>query len=75
VAHPAGVEQDRFHALHLRDLLVERPRRLVLRRELGRVPVEPREEPGAEVGDAKIGDGPRLVHHAPPSSENPTFSW
>ena len=42
VAHPARVEQDRLHPLHLRDLLVERSRRGVRRRELVGVRVEPR---------------------------------
>ena len=50
-AHPARVEQDRLHPLHLRDLLVERSRRRIRRRELVVVRVEPRRELGAEVGD------------------------
>ena len=49
--HPAGVVQERLHALHLRDVLVERPRRGEAGRELGVVRVEPRVELGAEVGD------------------------
>ena len=64
VPHPARVEQDRLHALHLRDLLVERSGR----RDSGGassslVRVEPRVELGAEVGDRR--PAPRLVHSSP----------
>ena len=54
VPHPARLEQDRLHPLHLRDLLVERARRRVRRRELVGVRVEPGVELGAELGDVHV---------------------
>ncbi len=48
--HPAGFEQDRFHALHLRDVFVERSGWSEPRRELLVVRVEPGVELGAVVG-------------------------
>ena len=61
VAHPARVEQDRLHALHLRDLLVERSGRGVARRELVVVRVEPGVELGAEVGDRRPASGSSIA--------------
>jgi hypothetical protein len=49
--HPAGIEQDRLHALHLGDAIVERSGRGIPGRQLLVVRVEPRVELGAVVGE------------------------
>ena len=50
-AHPLRVVEDRLHPLHLGDVVVERARKGIGRRELVRVGVEPLLEIGTEVGD------------------------